>query len=240
MKIDNQDLELPPVPRRILDSVLPFLIEVMPCERILLGGGTALAARWQHRESYDVDLFVNPVDFNELIYLRTTECEGRLAELGTGRLATIGPEGLEICCVGGRVDIVGCFPLTENSRSRDRVAGGRIGVETNVEILAKKLHRRIIGHGQIVPRDLYDMAFARRFEPATMDAAWMARRIVDPDVLIAALSSFSPGWMERQEERVQGARHPELETGAVEDMLDDVRSRFPSDGRDRRASRDAN
>ena len=71
------------------------------------------------------------------------------------------------------------------------------------------------------------MAFARRFEPEIMDAAWSAGPVMDPDVLVAALSSFSPGWMERHGETVVNPRYPGLRDNAVQDMLDDVLSRFP-------------
>lgn len=226
MAANQRDLELPEVPGRILDEVLPFVLKSLPAERILLGGGTALAARWQHRESFDVDLFVDPVTYHRYIYRRSRECEDWLVELNLGRFAAVGEEGCSICCEGGQVDIVASFPLTADCRSHDCVAAGRIGLETNVEILAKKLHRRILGQGQIVPRYLYDMAYARRFEPEAMEAAWVARRVVDLDAMIAALSSFSRGWMGRQEETVQGARYPELEANAVEGMLKDARKRF--------------
>ena len=70
------------------------------------------------------------------------------------------------------------------------------------------------------------MAFARRFEPEIMDAAWSAGPVMDPDVLVAALSSFSPGWMERHGETVVNPRYPGLRDNAVQDMLDDVLTRF--------------
>lgn len=221
------ELEIPEGPRRILSELLPVVLDLIPAERIVLGGGTALAARWRHRESFDVDLFVDPVTFHKNIYRRAAECEDRLAKLGFGRLATLDEHGCHISHRAGKVDIVGSFPLTPNSRSRDLVVGAGIALETNTEVLAKKLHRRILGHGQIVPRDLYDFAFARRFEPESMQAAWTAQRVVDADSLVAVLSSFAPGWMDRQEETVQGARHPELEADAVKGMLEDVLGRFP-------------
>lgn len=226
MESNQTVLELPEVPGRILDEVLPFVLKFLPTDRILLGGGTALAARWRHRESFDVDLFVDPVTYHRYIYRRSRQCEDWLVKLDLGRFAAVGEEGCSICCEDGQVDIVACFPISADCCSQDRVAGGRIGLESNVEILAKKLHRRILSQGQIVPRDLYDMAYARRFEPETMQAAWTARRVVDADAMIAALSSFSRGWMGRQEETVQGARYPELEVNAVEGMLEDVRHRF--------------
>ncbi len=220
------ELDVPEGPRRILNEVLPVVLEFIPAEQIALGGGTALAARWQHRESLDVDLFVDPVTFNQNIYLRAAECEDRLAQLGSGRFATLGEHGCHISHRAGRVEIVGSFPLTRDSRSQDFVAGAGIPLETNVEILAKKLHRRILGHGQILPRDLYDFAVARKFEPESMQTAWAAQRVADPDALVAVLSSFAPGWMDRQQETVQRARYPELEADAVNGMLEDVLGRF--------------
>jgi len=228
------ELEIPAGPRGILSELLSVVLDFIPAERIVLGGGTALAARWQHRESLDVDLFVDPVIFDANIYHHAAECEDRLARLGFGRLATLDEHGCHISHRAGNVDIVGCFPLTPDSRSRDFVAGTGIALETNREILAKRLHRQILGHGQIVPRDLYDFAFARRFEPESMQAAWKAQRVVDADSLVAALGSFAPGWMDRQEETVLGARYPELEAHAVKGMLDDVLGRFPSLSPDRR------
>ena len=84
----------------------------------------------------------------------------------------------------------------------------------------------MIVHGRIVPRDLYDLAYARRFEPALLDAVWSSGEVCDPQVLAAALSSFSPGWMDRHEEPVANPRYPDLRDSAVQDMLDDVVSRF--------------
>ena len=48
-----------------------------------------------------------------------------------------------------------------------------------------------------------------------------------PDVLVAALSSFSPGWTERHEEPLVNPRYPALRDNAAQDRLDDVLSRFP-------------
>ena len=203
---NRRQLTLPEGPRRILDGIHPFVLDVLPADQILLGGGTALASHWQHRESFDIDLFVDPVTFNRDICGRRAECEDRLIELGLGRTVAFDEDACGVFPEDGMVDIVGCFALTTESRSEDRVAGTSTALETNAEILAKKLHRRILAQGRIVPRDLYDFAFARRFEARSWEAAWTARRVADPHVMIAALSSFRPGWMDRQKDAVRGAR----------------------------------
>ena len=218
---------LPEGSRKIFEEVVPLILEFVPPEELLLGGGTALATRWQHRDSFDIDLFTSQATFTEAIYDQCARFEARVGELPLSRIATVGMEGCTVYCEHGRVEIVACHPQTKQSRSPDRTSDPVIALETNLEILAKKLHRRILAHGRIVPRDLYDMAVARHLEPETMEEAWSAGQVRDPAVLVAALSSFSPGWMERHEEPVVNARYPELQDNAVEDMLEDVRSRVP-------------
>lgn len=218
-----------PLPERLLpllDGAVSLLAGLVPVEQVLLGGGTALAARWRHRDSVDINLFVDPVAYRTGVYRPRAECERRLKGLGLGRLAVLGEDGMGFFHRGGKVDVIGCYPVTDGSRSGDLVPGRRVRLETTVEILAKKLHRRILGQGVILPRDLYDMAYARRFDPGSLQAAWSASPAPDLEALVAALSSFCPGWMARQEHPVDGARHPDLVTGAVEGLLSDARSRL--------------
>ena len=222
-----RELALPEGSRRIFELVLPLVLEFIPAESVVLGGGTALAARWKHRESVGIGLFTSQQTFAAAIFRQSARFETRLEQLGFGRVATLGPDGCTIYLQHARVDIVAASPLTRPSRSTDCTAAPSVALETNLEILAKKLHRRMILHGRIVPRDLYDFAYARRFEPAIMDATWSAEPIRDPQVLAAALSSFSPGWMQRHEEPVINPRYPDLRAIAVQAIVDDVLSRFP-------------
>ncbi len=225
MAASCRELALPEGSQRAFDQGLPLVLEFVPAKHVVLGGGTALAARWHHRESLDIDLFTSAT-FTQTIYHQRTRFEARLEEMGSGRIAVLGPDGCAFYLHDAKVEIVGCSPLTSPSRSQDCTAHPRIALETNLEILAKKLHRRIIVHGRIVPRDLYDLAYARRFEPALLDAAWASAQVRDPEVLAAALSSFSPGWMHRHEEPLVNPRYPALRDNAVQDMLEDVVSRF--------------
>lgn len=217
---------LPEGARRIFDQVLPVVLEFVPAKHLLLGGGTALASRWQHRESLDIDLFTSTTMFTEAIFRKRIRFEARLGELPLSRVATLGPDGCTLFLNNARVDIVAFSPLTYPNRSPDCTGHPRISLETSLEILAKKLHRRMILHGQIVPRDLYDLAYSKRFEPELLDAAWDAGPVRDPQVLAAALSSFSPGWMRRHEEPVINPRFPDLRDEAVQEMIDDILSRF--------------
>ena len=226
MAAGHRELALPEGSRRIFDRGLPLVLEFIPAEHLLLGGGTALAARWQHRDSLDIDLFTSRTTFAQAVYRQRAQFKARLEELGSGRIAMLGPDGCTFYVHGAKVEVLSFPPLTHPSRSVDCTGSPSIALETSLEILAKKLHRRMIVHGRIVPRDLYDLAYARRFEPALLDAVWSSGEVCDPQVLAAALSSFSPGWMDRHEEPVANPRYPDLRDSAVQDMLDDVVSRF--------------
>ena len=227
MPADLNELALPMGPQRIFDTVIPLILEFVPPKNLLLGGGTALAARWQHRDSADIDLFTSDTTYVQTIYRESARFKTRFEELPGARMVTIGPKGCTLYLHDGTADIVAALPQTEHERSKDCTRDPHISLETNLEILAKKLHQRMIAAGTIVPRDLYDMAVARFLEPETMDAAWTASPVMDSDVLVAALSSFGPGWMERHEEPVVNPRYPALRDRAVQDMLDDVQARFP-------------
>ena len=230
MATNCKELALPDGSRHIFDQGLPLLLEFIPAADLLLGGGTALAARWQHRDSFDIDLFTSLTTFTQTIYRQRARFEARLDELGSGRIAMLGPNGCTFYLHNAKVEVVGLAPLTHPSRSPDCTASPSIALETNLEILAKKLHRRMIVHGRIIPRDLYDLAYARRFEPTLLDAVWSSEVVRDPEVLAAALSSFSLGWMDRHEEPVVNPRYPDLLDNAVQGMLDDVVSRFSLPG----------
>lgn len=222
----QEELELPGHLRGLFDNATGFLAEFIDLDKVLLGGGTVLAARWQHRQSFDIDLFMDPAVFETAIFHKLTEFEDRLAKHPFGQISSVGSTGCTIIGTPeGRVDIVGSRPTTGCSWSAERVAGSPVHAETTAEILAKKLHRRMLEQGRVVPRDLYDIAVARQVDPGALETAWAAEPIRSSGPLLACLNSFGARWMERQDEPVIQARYPRLERNAVAAMLDDIRTR---------------
>lgn len=49
-----------------MERMGPVILQLCPGEQIVLGGGTALSARWQHRRGTDIGLFMEAADFQEL------------------------------------------------------------------------------------------------------------------------------------------------------------------------------
>ena len=192
-------LDLPTGPAELLEAVRVPLGHHLGGDRELhLGGGTALAARWQHRHSTDVDLFVNASAYKGL---RESEQEFR-ADLASH---TAGFRGITVelwharifLADGGEVTVSTSRPITPVPVSGDTVRGTKVPLETTAEILAKKLHYRMIQNGDIVPRDLYDIAVARQQAPAELETALSTLNEGDLHDIIGELRLLGPGWMKR-------------------------------------------
>ncbi|MCY4183866.1 MAG: hypothetical protein OXD45_00905 [Rhodobacteraceae bacterium] len=57
------NFSIPSPAREIFDKMVPILLRMCEGEQILIGSRTALAARWCHRKSTDIDPFAKIEDF---------------------------------------------------------------------------------------------------------------------------------------------------------------------------------
>ena len=137
--------------------------------RYTIGGGTILAARWKHRESFDIDIIVDPTtplhrandpsqsDFNRRMQ-------------GIGGHAAYSPEldKYKIAFAGGsEIDIWARRPIFGNTDKRERVEGDEQSVLSSAQILRGKLERAEMN----VVRDVYDVVKAARYEPESLETA---------------------------------------------------------------------
>ena len=131
----------------------------MEFRNVTIGGGTALAARWHHRKSNDIDLFLpNPRDIREIVAQRSQILRD-LRSHNSDISAFIEPDESAVAHP--------CHPTVITwmpSRSRtaeplssqyEPITG--FPLETNAEILSKKLHYRILQHQLILP-DTWQLA----------------------------------------------------------------------------------
>ena len=165
------ELDLPPGPAELLEAVREPIGRHLGGEHhMYLGGGTALAARWAHRHSTDVDLFVDSKPYSRL-FRNHVQFSADLERIPGGiQLSGVGPGYTIIHIEQGEVTLLVTPSLTARPISSDTVRGTRVSLETNAEILAKKLNHRLNVH-HFVPRDLYDIAIARRLDPKALDIA---------------------------------------------------------------------
>lgn len=141
------------------------------------GGGTALMLQINHRESYDVDLFVG--DPQALPFLNP-ETQGHPTSLNPSAYSSDGSGSLRLEFGGvGEIDFICCPWITSPPSTRCEIAGRAIEVETVAEIIAKKIVYR---GGSIQPRDLFDVAATR--------TALKATEALDPGLAEAVISSL--------------------------------------------------
>ena len=151
---------------RTRDAIRQSLAEIDASE-YAIGGGTILAARWQHhRASDDIDLTLpETARLDRLDDRRTCGFRERMERLGGNperhgvvyRIA-FGDQGIDLWA--HRVEP----PGTER---RERVEGDEETTLSTEQVLWGKLSRGLDG----LPRDLYDVARAAEFDPEALEIA---------------------------------------------------------------------
>ena len=130
-----------------------------------LGGGTILAARWQHRESYD-------------IYLTTTDPNGAIAEtiatnggLASATHGVLRPQSsiqrAVISTREGTLDVTKVRPRRDGEQRTSIVNGRPETVLTTAQIIEGKLARA----QEAITRDVYDVVAAQELDPHSLEQA---------------------------------------------------------------------
>ncbi len=151
--------------------------------RFQLGGGTALAARWRHRDSFDLDLAVGPdVPLRDLgepgsVFRQT------MADLGG--TATYHARQWVIEFDVGEVDIVQLRPLPPGAEREALVNGHPAMVLDSAQILHGKLERT----DQALVRDVFDLIKAAEHDPRALAAAVNCRSEHDTQVTALTLEN---------------------------------------------------
>jgi len=165
-------LDLPTGPRKLLVRARSVLAAAVGGEsHLILGGGTTLIARWDHRWTHDLDFFIEASSFHRLHDNRDAFERDLWALGGIRSVGVRAGTALIVFEDGGEISIGTAPAFTDNPRSTDTVRGTSVALETSAEILAKKIGGRILRNNTFVPRDLYDLVMARHFEPAALDRA---------------------------------------------------------------------
>ena len=117
------------------------------------GGGTALMLQIDHRESHDIDIFI---DDPQVLPLLNPETQDYVLKLNPSAYDTDGTRSLKLSFAEiGEIDFICCGHLTESPTSKAEILGRQLELETPAEIIAKKVFYR---GGMIQPRDMFDIA----------------------------------------------------------------------------------
>lgn len=135
-------------------------------------------ARWRHRHSTDIDLFVEPDPYRHFQWNTGGRFTLDLTASASVDRLVIGDEGAYISFHGrgGHVSVAPARGLFSDPSSPDTVQDTHVPLETTAEILAKKLRFRMARDKELLPRDLYDLALARERDPPALRTALAALR----------------------------------------------------------------
>lgn len=124
------------------------------------GGGTVLMLRLNHRQSKDIDLFVPDPQYLGYVNPRLSD----VAEAITTEYEE-NAEYIKLMLPAGEIDIVVGQSLTPRPFEIVDYCGHPVRVETNAEIIAKKMWHR---GDRCKARDLFDLCAVAKADPAAM------------------------------------------------------------------------
>lgn len=200
-------IDLPENHRLALRQLTRALDSIVPLDVLVLGGGTVLAARWRHRVSTDLDLFIEQRTFAAKIYRQAHLLWPRASELFDA--VDLGREhfGARWRGIDITLSTAWCSALLDVQERSDESLEG-IALETNAAILVRKMQGRMWGHGMFTERDVYDLAVAARHDPAALRAALSA--LTDEErTSIARELRLSKQW-DQPEKQLLSPTHPDI------------------------------
>lgn len=146
------------------------------------GGGTALMLQIDHRESHDVDLFL---DDPQILPFLNPETQGIPLERRPDSYDSDGTGVLKLAYLNlGEIDFICAPSIVAESTSPSEVRGRTVALETPAEIIAKKVYFR---GWNFQPRDMFDLAAVA--ERCGADYVIAALRQCGPDRCRTALDT---------------------------------------------------
>ena len=120
---------------------------------VVIGGGTVLMFRFEHRLSKDIDFFMHDVQWLSLLAPRLNDTTAAMVTSYVEQ-----PNGIKLVLPHGDIDFVVARPVTEaKAVATLEFMGSTFLLESTEEILAKKLFYRA---ARFQPRDVFDLVVA--------------------------------------------------------------------------------
>lgn len=207
-------LSLPKGPDLILVKAVEFLDLFWDRSDYVLGGGTALAARWNHRHSADVDLFMENDRFQSVYSVYSTEIRSRLEEnkkVGSVHQFSCGDDAVAINFVPTEsMTLVSTLSLTDEPLTNEYEQQTEVRLESTAEILAKKVYVRMNWRGNYPARDVYDLVVAKYLDPVACDKA-LGSINESERIRIAELMEKDIETRSVDPKQIERARYPDIE-----------------------------
>ena len=171
--VNQEILQLPEPAATLLatafETMDSALGPVVPAgHRWRLGGGTLLAARWRHRRSTDLDIFLPSDSGIAILDPRwNPDFANAMRRIGATSLDVV-TNSLKFSFPSGRIEITQLDPIPDLPVIQAVADGHEIAVYHNACVLTGKLH----GRGARLPaRDVFDIGVARDEDPDALRTA---------------------------------------------------------------------
>ena len=179
MTVEPVRLRLDPVPASAMGTAAGILSTWMPAEHLRLGGGTALAARWHHRSSTDLDFCFTPgTGPSNSLFLKDSDdirrdlhALARDGVIAMDSVVMVGTNHIQFMVGDVPVSFVGTEMFHGDPRDEVEYETGVILGGTR-DILTKKMYNRLGVNHVATERDAYDFAVARTLAPDDLFYAW--------------------------------------------------------------------
>jgi predicted nucleotidyltransferase component of viral defense system len=161
---------------------------------VVIGGGTALMFRFEHRLSKDIDFFMHDVQW---VTMLTPRLNDTTAALVTDYIEQA--NGIKLILPHGDIDFVVSGTVTDTAPTDTLDFMGRaFRLESTEEILAKKLYYRA---ARFQPRDVFDLVVAAELDRASAARA-MAAAASKCDVLKRRFEQLAELPLDKQAEGI--------------------------------------
>lgn len=154
------------------------------------GGGTAMMLQINHRESHDVDLFLDDPQLLPYVTASVSELE---FDIGTPTYNGDGSGHLKVAFEDiGEIDFIVAGHMTDPFAEPTELLGRTVELETITEIIAKKVRFR---GSSIQPRDVFDIAAASEAGYETQIAEVLEDIAVYRDAAATRLDQLKEGYV---------------------------------------------
>lgn len=167
-------------PREAVMPALDALNRWFDLDGVVIGGGTALEARWHHRRSTDLDLF-GPVpylaalmklprervqrEFRDHVARTPQGTDSLLALDALDALGTLSTTQLRFAVAGVPVSLSGTRGFWKEDHDPCVEASTGMPLAPSADILMRKMQGRLLTQGLALPRDAYDFVVAHALDP---------------------------------------------------------------------------
>jgi hypothetical protein len=161
---------------------------------VVMGGGTVLMFRFEHRLSKDIDFFMHDVQWLSMLTPRLNDTTAAMVTRYVEQA-----NGLKLAMSHGDIDFVVAGPVTDAKAVESLEFLGRtFRLEATEEILAKKLFYRA---ARFQPRDVFDLVVVAEADPEAAVRA-VAAAASERDILVRRLEQLSQLPLERRGEGI--------------------------------------